>query len=238
MREPEGIRREAESDLDDEQVAEYLRRNPDFLIRHPDLVSALVPPARHCGDGVVDMQQFMVERLQRDARVLREARDSLIRTSRANLSSQQRIHKTVLALLAAPSFEHLIEAATVDLAVNLGVDVAALCVEGTENPPARYRRAGMRVLEPGTVDRLLGPGVEIILRPDADPAREVFSGAAGLVRSEALIRLEYSSAAPTGLLALGAREPGTFDPGQGTELLLFLSRALGLSLRAWLHLPA
>ena len=48
------------------QVAEYLRRHPQFLIRHPDLLDYQIPPARNKGEGIIDLQQFMVERLRRD----------------------------------------------------------------------------------------------------------------------------------------------------------------------------
>ena len=40
-----------------------------------------------------------------------------------------------------------------------------------------------------------------------------------------------------GLLAIGSREEGKFLPAQGTELLIFLGRVLGLSIRSWLDLP-
>ena len=35
-------------------VAEYLRRHPDFLIEHPDLLWILTPPAQRSDNGVVD----------------------------------------------------------------------------------------------------------------------------------------------------------------------------------------
>jgi uncharacterized protein YigA (DUF484 family) len=34
------------------------------------------------------------------------------------------------------------------------------------------------------------------------------------------------------------RRPGKFHGGQGTELLGFLARALGITIAAWLDLPA
>jgi hypothetical protein len=94
------------------------------------------------------------------------------------------------------------------------------------------------VLEVGSVDELLGPNHDVLLRSDVvgDPA--LFgAAAAGLVRSDALVRLRVSSTAPVGLLALGARKPGVFHPGQGTELLTFLVQVIELSIRAWLDLP-
>jgi len=66
----------------------------------------------------------------------------------------------------------------------------------------------------------------------------LFGDGAGLVRSAALLRLSVSAGAPAGLLCIGMRRPGKFHGGQGTELLSFLARALGITIAAWLDLPA
>jgi len=64
----------------------------------------------------------------------------------------------------------------------------------------------------------------------------VFGPAAGLVRSDALIRLSVGQNVPLGLLVFGTRHPGYFNAGQGTELLVFLARVLEHCLRQWLGL--
>jgi hypothetical protein len=83
------------------QVAEYLRRHPDFLLRHPDLLDGQAAPARKKGEGIIDLQQFMVEKLRRDVARLRADQDDILANTRDNLSTQERIHKAVLSLLAA-----------------------------------------------------------------------------------------------------------------------------------------
>ena len=74
----------------------------------------------------------------------------LVSTSRANLSTQKRIHQAALALLAAPGFPQLLEAVTTDLAVHLEVDAVALCVEAVEGAPNRVPMGGISILKPGT----------------------------------------------------------------------------------------
>ena len=88
-------------DLTAEQVAHWLSEHPGFLERHPELLKRLVPPARDHGDHVVDMQHFMLERLQGDIAEAEEQCRDLVAGSRLNMSSQTRIHKCVLALLSA-----------------------------------------------------------------------------------------------------------------------------------------
>lgn len=217
-----------------QQVIDYLRRHPDFLLRHAALLDTQVAPARHEGDRVLDLQHFMVERLRRDIARLRADQDDLLANSRDNLSTQERVHRAVLALLAAESFEDLIEAITTDLAVWLDVDVATLCVEAADDTIPRARIEGVQVLAPGTIGALLAPGREIVLRDDVHGEAEIFGGAAALVRSDALIRLGFGEEKPIGMLAFGTRHPGFFNPGQGTELLSFLARILEHCVRAWL----
>ena len=54
----------------------------------------------------------------------------------------------------------------------------------------------------------------------------MFGEAAGIVCSAALARISSISNLPAGLLALGSRVKGSFHGGQGTDLLLFLTRVL------------
>ena len=73
--------------------------------------------------------------------------------------------------------------------------------------------------------------------PDIEGDPQIYGAATGLVCSEALLRLHPNPQVPTGLLALGSRNRGRFDPGQGTELLIFLARSLDHCIRTWLGLP-
>lgn len=227
----------AAPDVTEAQVAAFLRRHPDFLRDNPELLDAMAAPGRDRGEGVVDLQQAMVERLRGELGEALQQRDELLVMGRSNLASQARIHKIVLDLIAARSFERLIETVTTDLAVALNLDVVALCVErpgdGAPTPPV----AGVKCLEPGSVDAIFGPGRSILLSAEVSGDPEVFGGAAGLVASEAMLRLNISSATPPALLAFGSRNPEHFHDGQGSELLGFLAQVIERLIRAWLDLP-
>lgn len=215
-------------------VADYLRRHPDFLERHPDLIETLLPPAAKLGDGVVDMQRFMLARLQADTVKLKAEQAEMIAAARANLSTQSRVHTAVLAMLGATTLEHLIEIVATDFAIHLEVDAVALGFEAMDRVPPGGITSAIKVLPKGRIDRLMQGQREILLIADTPGEPELFGGAAHLVRAQALVRLDAKRDAPLGILAFGARAPDKFHPGQGTELIKFLARALELSLRAWL----
>ena len=219
------------------QVAEYLRQHPEFLVRHPDLLDIQIVPGRRKAEGVVDLQQFMVERLRRDVQRLKADQDDLLTNSRDNLSTQDRIHKAALELLGAKSIAHFIEIIATDLAMLLDVDAVALCLETVDGKTAKLHVDGLQLLPAGTVDRVLGLERAALLRDDTVGDPEIFAAGAGLVRSDALIRLKIGDGMPPGLIAFGTRHPGYFDPGQGTDLLHFLARIIEHCIRAWLELP-
>lgn len=219
------------------RVAQYLREHPEFLARNPALLEKIEIPGREQGDGVVDLQRFMVERLRSELAELTAARDELVVNVRNNMATQNRTHEAIISLLAARSFEHFVETVTTDLAIVLDLDVVALGVEQSERDGHIQPPAGVRSLQPGMVNEIFGPTQNILLRSDIDGDPLIFGAGAGLVRSDALIRLDISSEAPPALLALGSRQSDQFDPGQGTELLRFLAQVIEYTFRAWLSLP-
>jgi uncharacterized protein len=214
-------------------VVAYLRRHPDFLDDHPEALRFLRAPRRELGADVFDFQHFHIERLRRDLARLTVEQRSLIAASRGTLASQGRVHKAVLAVLTAASFEHLLQTVTTDLAVLLDVDIVTVGVE-TTLPAARLGLHGIRLLKAGAVDALLGAERNVVLRADTPGEAALFGSAAGLVRSQALLRLGFGRGAPLGILCIGTRQSGRFHPGQGTELLLFLARVIGIAIAQWL----
>ncbi|MBP5858994.1 DUF484 family protein [Marivibrio halodurans] len=216
-----------------EQVADYLCAHPDFLARRPDLLSVLDPPSQPAsGDNIADFQTALIRRLRREKEDATDVAQELIDTSRDNLTSTTRIHDAVMALLGADSFERLVETVQTDLPMILDMDAVVLCVESAraESFPIRT----VTLVPPGFVDRQIGTGKSHLLRADVSGDPEIFAGAAPLIRSDALVRLEISSQSPPALLAFGHRDEDKFHPGQATELIAFLSRVLSQLIRIWL----
>jgi uncharacterized protein len=221
------------------EVAAFLKQHPDFLIEHPELLGVLTPPKIDRGERVVDMQHFMVQHQRNEIARLKAQNKTLVATTRANLMGQARVHGAVLAIIGAQSFEQLIQIVITDLATLLDADVVTIAVERQGGQRARMPHHGIEILEPGTVVEMLGPERDVVFQTDIRGDARLFGAGAGLVRSAALVRLPVGRSAPAGMLCVGTRKPGKFQTGhQSTELLSFLARALGITIAAWLDLPA
>jgi uncharacterized protein YigA (DUF484 family) len=220
-------------------VKAYLEAHPDFLNAHPNLLTTLTPPAHRRGDTVVDMQRFMLDRLQREVAKLDQARNELVAAGRSNLSSQSQVHIALLALLEARTFEQFIDTVTAELASRLDVDTVSLCIErANEGDTAGRITCGVRVVERGTVNHWLGEDRDVVLQSSIEGDPALYGEAAPLVRAEALLRLKIGAHAPLGMLAIGSRDSDRFHSGQGTELLSFMGGAMGRMIGGWLYLPA
>jgi uncharacterized protein YigA (DUF484 family) len=220
------------TDLREGDVVAYLRRNPRVLLNNPDLLSALAPDQRFETDTVVvDMQRFVVERLRRQVDDLKASSASLVSTTRSNMSLVERSMECALALLYARDFSELAQVLNDDLPVHLGVDAVAIGFE-TDSVPAEAGHI-IRALSPGTVDALIPGDVNTRIRAETEGETMLYGSAAGLVRSDALVALPDGEGLPAGLFAVGCRNPGHFEPGQGTELIAFLAHVARYAVGRW-----
>lgn len=215
------------------EVAAYLVANPEFLAEHPEVVNSLAPPAAERPDGAIDLRSFMVERLRDELDRLSRSQRALIDASRANQMSRNRVHATVLRLLDAATLEQLIQTIATDLAVMLDIDVAVLLIEASGRGLPCVLDSGVRLVGDGVIKSLL-QGQEIKLEGQIRGDEAVFGAGAGLVASQALIRIDVSDATPPCLLALGSRHADMFHAGMGTELVAFLASVLERCIRSWL----
>ena len=193
------------------RVKAYLEAHPDFLNAHPDLLAALTPPAHRRGETVVDMQRFMLDRLQREVAKLGQARDELVAAGRGNLSSPEPDSRRDAGPAGARrTFEQFIETVTAEFASRLDVDAVSLCIErAAEGDTAGGITCGVRV-------------VEAAARSTAGSARAVMSccvpASTATRRSMAKPRrwcgrrrccaLKIGAHAPLGMLAIGSRDKG------------------------------
>ncbi len=211
------------------EVEAFLRAHPGFLADHPHLLADQLPE-RSLGDNVVDLQSHALRRLRAEMDDLRGGAEELIVNARNNLSIQNSTLDAALALLGADSFDELVRVASDELPLILRVDLVTLCFE-----PGLPKGAAIYVQEmpTGTIDRLIGANTTLRLRPRVHGDDLLYGAGAGLVRSDALVRLPLPERLPPGMLAIGSRATDMFHPGMGTDLLQFLTAVAAHCVARW-----
>lgn len=222
-------------ELTSEQVAAYLSRNPDFLLR-PEVIERLAAPDRwgKSGDGVLDMQKIMLDRLRGEIDNLRECAHSLIETSRFNMSNQTRTHAAALALLSARDFEHFLDTLHDDLPLLLDVDAMAIAFEPALRSLPFLDSPYIGRAPEKTVDYFLEGGRDVVMMENMNGGETIFGPHCGMIRSSALARIRPGVRTPMGMLAIGSRS-SLFHPGQAGDLVVFLARVVERCVHRWLE---
>lgn len=217
-------------DFTDENIAEYLRGNPDFLNRHPEILATLDLSSQ--SGNVVDFQQMMVAKLRQDKQRSEDRQRTLVTNARSNMIVQARVHAAVVRLLEARNLDELAEIVASELSIMLEVDVVALCLESPSFMEIANTN-GIRNLPAQTIDQYMGDR-DALLEANIAGDANLFGPAARLVKSQALLRLHIADNIPDGLLAFGSRDPLLFADSQGTELIGFLGDVIERLLRHFL----
>jgi len=222
---------ESKPELREADVLAYLKRHPRLLLNNPELLASLAPDTRFETETVVvDMQRFVVERLRRQVDNLKASSEKIITNTRANMSLVERTLECALALLYAGNYTEVAQVVQEDLPLHLGVDAVSIAFE-TDRLPAEGNGI-IKTLPTGTIGRLVGAQA-FKVRPDTQGEAAIYGAAAGLVRSDALIKLDEGEGLPAGVFAVGCRNPGHFDKNQGTELIAFLAHVARYAVGRW-----
>ncbi|MEH6545049.1 MAG: DUF484 family protein [Sneathiella sp.] len=220
-------------DLSEEDVRNWLISHPDFLSNNAGLLATSLPSGRITGDGVIDMQSVLVNRLQKEVADLSAVQNEFVKASRVNTHTQDMVHASVMAMLSATSLNHFVHILTQDLPELLEIDVITLCIE--DGPISLPEMTGLQRLKEGSIERANWRERDIILRAAAPKSKAIFGPAKDLVQSDALIRLNVPSLHANAMIAFGSRESDHFQEDQGTELLTFLGITMQSCLQMWLE---
>ena len=209
-----------------DQVARFLRDNPDWLAEQAGLYEQLAPPRRVHGETLADHMAAMLDDARRRAATTAEQAAGMLRALRAGSGLAGQVQEAIVALVRA---EDLAACIAIDLPALLGIDAALLCSEAGTPAPLQAR-----ALPPGAVATLLGAR-EVVLRASPADAAALHGEAAPLARHDALLRVPAAGMPPM-LLALAARDDAILNAaladGAGTAALGFLGRVLAARIEA------
>jgi uncharacterized protein YigA (DUF484 family) len=225
-------------------LRETIIADPDVVLADHDVMRALVAAnERRMGDNIVDLRGLAMDRLEARLDRMEETHRSVIAAAWDNIASTAQIHRAVLVLLEATSFEAFLASLAGALPRALEVDGLRLILEThrTAAEPALQRYAGTVLpAEPGFIADYVARGRDGDLRPVT--LRTLAPGEGGLhgpigtrVRSEACLVLDLGPGRLPGMLLLGSEDPQQFKATHGTDLLAFFGAAFARAMRRWLE---
>jgi hypothetical protein len=228
-REARGV---AAADAEEESIANYLQRNPDFFERHQAvLVRLKLPHVR--GGATISLVERQIEVLREKQASLEGKLAELVRVARANDAIAERLHRFTRRLLRAVPREAAIACIETGLREDFDAFHAVLVLIG-EHPDL----AGQHFVRTLPADDPNLKSFESLFaagKPRCGQARDsqrdfLFGPEGTEMASLALVPLGEKGS--LGLLALGSADKERFHPGMSTEFLARLAELITDSLSA------
>lgn len=208
-------------------VAEYLRRHPQFLKDFPDLAMSLTLP-REQGPAA-SLASYQLDVLRGKNRELETRLAELVEVAGENEQLMVRVHSLTVAMLRAGDMAETVRAVAASLTEDFHTDLVRLVLlrDGAGLPQADWLLCEPRGLE------ALTPFAEFRTRKEPlvgrlaqDKLDYLFGDKAAEVRSAALLR-----AGGQALLAVGSHDANRFHPGMGTVFLKLIAEAVCAALQ-------
>lgn len=210
-------------DSEEESIAAYLQRNPEFFERHQAVLARLKLPHSR-GGSTISLVERQIEVLREKQTGLENKLSELVRVARANDAIAERLHRFTRRLLRGVPRAAAIAHIEAGLREDFDAFHAALVLVG-EPPdpslPAFVRSVAADDAHLKSFESLFASG-----KPRCgqarDSQREFLFGPEGMeMGSVALVPLGDKGS--IGLLALGSADRDRFHPGMSTEFLARLA---------------
>ncbi len=217
--------------LNEREVVAYLKAQPDFLTRHPDLLEAI--EMRHKAGSAVSLIERQVDMLRAKNQRLEDKLERLLVAARDNEKRAENVQRLARTLMRAPSLAAVAAGLAKCMREDFGIEETFIGLSSTQFK--RHDIDGLASLEPeGRIAR----GFENFFRtrliecgPIAgDKAKLLFPKAEALPQSAAIIPLEKEK--HLGMIALGAVDPERFQPRQGKLFLEMTAELVSAAVRA------
>jgi uncharacterized protein YigA (DUF484 family) len=214
-------------ELNDQEVAQFLRADPQFFDRNAPLLSEIVFPSQHGGIAIslVERQQLA----QRDKiRVLETKLAELIQFGEENDTISERVHRLSLGLLAARNFNALVATVKHNLGDDFQVPHVALRLWTKPQDENDVNSVEFSEVDPefrGWVESLLTPYCGH--RPGLDIS-SWFDDVSAPLKSFAMVPLRGERA--FGLLVLASEDEQRFYPEMGTLYLKRIGELVSVAL--------
>ena len=199
--------------MNPDDVARYLRTNPQFFDQHPELLEKISVPHPY-GGRAIPLAERQTVALREKNKALEGKLGELLQFGEENDALSEKVHRLSVALVGARDFPALSASLYFHLREDFAVPHVALRVWG-KSVPADFDEAR-------PVDEAQRRQAEALGAPQCGPAAGSpfvawFREAGEHLRSMALVPLGQT--AVFGLLALGSEDPKRFFPEMGTLYL-------------------
>lgn len=211
--------------LTHDQVADYLRTNPDFFVDQDELLRSLTLP--HDSGRAISLVERQVHLFREQRDTLRHELVELVSIARHNDRLFEKSKRLLMQVIEARSLNEMAAAIDDSIRGDFGLDAASVILFTDKTLPTSPEGA-LHVVSPADAKARLGSlldGQRAVCGQFRESERAfLFPDREEPIASVALVPLRHDDL--MGVFAVGSREAGYFDKSMGSLFLTYISDTL------------
>lgn len=218
--------------LNADDIAAYLRANPDFFNLYPELLTDINVP--HASGDAISLVERQLVALRDQNEQARKRMHELIEIARQNEELARRMHQLALTLMDAAEPRDIFSTLYDNLKKNFRADRVAVRLFADPafvDSYAGEEFAGARVAEQSLFKSIIDKHLPLSGRLKRQQQVVLFGDDGDEIASAVMVPLHGPGWG--GIMAIGSANADRFQEGMGVELLANMGEVLSLILKPW-----
>ena len=218
------MKRKDDNSSPEELVTNFLKKNKNFFLKHPDLLKELQFPTKNReSDKVIDLQVYRYKKINQENIDLQNQMTQILLAGKSHMQSQKRILKSSTKILNCKSLKKVFEVILSDFKILLGCEYIN-CFSTSNNVGINeVQKIDTRVAKSYFRDKAItnlnqNPKGVLLFFPNKSPQ----------IKSYILLKINFQE--DIFIVAMGSKDINKFNPDQQVDLIEYLIKIIEIKI--------
>ena len=218
------MKRKDDNSSPEELVKNFLKKNKNFFLKHPDLLKELQFPTKNReSDKVIDLQVYRYKKINQENIDLQNQMTQILLAGKSHMQSQKRILKSSIKILNCKSLKKVFEVILSDFKILLGCEYIN-CFSTNNNVVINaFQKIDTRVAKSYFRDKAItnlnqNPKGVLLFFPNKSPQ----------IKSYILLKINFQE--DIFIVAMGSKDINKFNPDQQVDLIEYLIKIIEIKI--------
>ena len=218
------MKRKDDNSSAEELVQNFLKKNKNFFIKHPELLKELQFPLKDEGsDKVIDLQVYRYKKINQENIDLQNQMTQILLAGKSHMQSQKRILKSSLKILNSKSLAKVFSVILSDFKLLLGCEYINCFSTNNNVSINEVQKIDTRVAKSYFRDKAItnlnqNPKGVLLFFPNKSPQ----------IKSYILLKINFHE--DMFVVAMGSKDINKFNPEQQVDLIEYLIKIIEIKI--------
>ena len=218
------MKRKDDNSSPEELVKNFLKKNKNFFLKHPDLLKELQFPTKISeSDKVIDLQVYRYKKINQENIDLQNQMTQILLAGKSHMQSQKRILKSSIKILNCKSLKKVFEVILSDFKILLGCEYINCFSTNNNVGINEVQKIDTRVAKSYFRDKAItnlnqNPKGVLLFFPNKSPQ----------IKSYILLKINFQE--DIFIVAMGSKDINKFNPDQQVDLIEYLIKIIEIKI--------